>query len=602
MKSLNKVYHTYKFTRETLASLKMLWKADKAGFTYIMLIKILESIIQPLLIWLSTKVIDDLSKDPAALLNSNFTFWITITFIILTITADLFNPFFEVKKRLLVAKLQMYIDVLIMKKANTLESLEFFEDKELYNKIRSFRNNEYWITMWIDLIMKSFGGTVKIIASVALLFSLLPWYPFLLLVVSIPKLIKEVNLNQATFEGRPELMELRRRAEYYTSVPLLPQLAQEVKLFHLTPFFKEKYVKTVQKLSATLSKDQRKLAVHSLLWGLIQSCVISFSIIFIIYSAINNEVSIGSVVLFLGMTIQLCEGVNEYFALIAIGAREGRHLRNLLNFIQLPNPKTVNSSLVESQEKDSGFYLSQVDFSYQNSEESSLSIKKLHIPQGKITALVGENGAGKTTLIKLLLRLYNPSQGSIYYNNKNLNDYDSTEYKKKCTAVLQDFVRYEMLLRENIGLGDVKNINNIHEIQLASDKSNVKELLPTLTDGYDTQLGKLFGGQELSGGQWQRIAIGRAFMRDKEAEILIFDEPTSALDPYAEDEILRVLSNLADNKTVIIVTHRLSTAKLANHIIYLDKGHVTEQGTHEELIIKDGKYAELYSIQAKKYS
>ena len=197
MKSLNKVYYAYKFTRETLASLKMLWKADKVGFTYIMFIKILESIIQPLLIWLSTKVIDDLSKDPAALLNSNFTFWIIITFIILTITADLFNPFFEVKKRLLVAKLQMYIDVLIMKKANTLESLEFFEDKELYNKIRSFRNNEYWITMWIDLIMKSFGGTVKIIASVALLFSLLPWYPFLLLVVSIPKLIKEVNLNQA---------------------------------------------------------------------------------------------------------------------------------------------------------------------------------------------------------------------------------------------------------------------------------------------------------------------------------------------------------------------------------------------------------------------
>ncbi|HEK9103801.1 ABC transporter ATP-binding protein [Bacillus sp. Xin] len=588
-----------KYLSLILYSLKLFWKCDSSKSVILLFITLINALLGPLLVWLSAKVIDGITESPFDFSSWNSVVWISLIYIGLTLVVDALQPISEMQKRLLTAKLEAHIDELLIKKVNAMLGISIFEQSSFHTNSQIIKYNEYFVTMWINIISQTFSGLVMIIASSFLIGKFAFWIPIIFLLLALPKMFWEAKLNNATFEGRPEVQELRRRAEYYSGVPLSPSTANEVKVYSLVPLFKSLYRSTSTQLLHTISKDQKRLALYQLFWSVLQSITVGIIVIYIVKQAIKGEVTVGDLLLFIGAVVQFNEGVNEMFAAFAIGARETRHLNNIFTFLNSAVDMQDGAHTLSNEKRD-GYRLENVSFTYNGSKEI-INIHNLSIPLHKTTVLVGENGSGKTTLLKLLLRYFDLNQGEIYYNGLPLKDYKTNSFRTNTTAVFQDFLRYEMTLRDNISIGNISFNNNLDLIEKASQLGGVDHFLSKLDKGYDTELGRLFGGRNLSGGEWQRIAISRAFMRNKTASLLVFDEPSSALDAFIEEEIFDKLNKLKEGKTVIIVSHRLSTARFADNVIFLEQGQVLETGTHDELIAKKGKYAELYELQARKY-
>ncbi|MDF2084801.1 ABC transporter ATP-binding protein [Bacillus pseudomycoides] len=594
-----KIKTKWKAVKFACWGLKLIYQANPQRTTFVLIIKLLESLLGPILVWLSAKIIDGLLKNHQAFFEFGPIFWMVVIFVGLTIFIDLLAPIVEMNKKLLTAQIQKYIDELLINKANTFEDIAPFDDQNFYTKVKVVRYNEYFVTLWLEMTANTFGGIVQIIAGSILIWTVIPFVPFIFIILAFPKIFVEAKLNNVTFEGREEVQELRRRAEYYVSIPLNHELVNEVKMYNLTAFFKEKYKNVTNQLIKTLSHDQKKLTLHNIGWGFLEAIVSGLVLIIIVKKAVSGTIAIGDLLLFIGALFQIREGVNELFSVFAIGAREMVNVRNIATFISYETPK-IAGTLSFPSNIQKGFRLENIRFSYQKGEDV-LNIDRLVIPEGKVTVLVGENGSGKSTLVKLLLKLYEPISGTIYFNEQPLNAYDTNVIRMNSTAVFQDFVRYEMNLKSNIAVGDINHLDDMSLIQNSAHLGGADKLASQLPEDYETELGRFFGGINLSGGQWQRIAMARAFMKDESAKILIFDEPTSALDPFMEYEIFTRLKQLGNNKTVIIISHQLSTAKLADHVVLLQQGEVIEYGNHHALMEHGGVYAELYNMQAAKY-
>lgn len=593
------VMRQQQMTSSILFGLSLLWTCSPYKVCTVFAIKVFEALLGPLLVWLSAKIIDRLTDHPFVLSSWDALTWMVLLYIGLTLALDALQPVSEMHKRLLTAKLQAHIDELLINKAISIPDISSFEKASFHTKTRVIQYNEYFVIMWITIISQTLGGLVVIIAGCLMIGTIAPWAPLFLLALVVPKLYWEARLNNATFEGREEVQELRRRAEYYASTPLMPETAGELKVFGLVPFFKERYLATSNELLRTLSADQRKLVLHQLLWSVLQSLAAGLIIIYLAGQAVSGSITPGDIFLFIGAVIQLNEGMNELFAAFAIGPREAKHLHNIRSFLNSENEMKSGSRPLPRTVKE-GFRLEGVRFRYDETKVV-LDIPELTIPAGKVTVLVGENGSGKSTLVKLLLRFFDPNEGAVFYNGISLKEYDIPSLRIQATAVFQDFVRYEMNLRDNIGLGHLASINEQAMIDRAAALGGVEPFLHKLDQQYETQLGRLFGGRNLSGGEWQRIALSRAFMREDHAGLLIMDEPSSALDVFMEEDVFQRMRGLMENKTVIIVSHRLSTARHADYVVYMENGKVTETGTHNQLIANGAGYAELYNMQAQKY-
>ena len=276
------------------------------------------------------------------------------------------------------------------------------------------------------------------------------------------------------------------------------------------------------------------------------------------------------------------------------------YLSNLTEFLSHKVPEQTGEGIA-GPNPDDGIRFENVSFSYPGSQTPALKNINLHITPGESLAIVGENGSGKTTLIKLLTRLYAPTEGRILVDGLDLQEWDTNAIREKIGVIFQDFARYQLIVGENIGIGDVDNIDDGNQIEEAARKGMADEFVRDLPLDYQTQLGTWFkDGKELSGGQWQKIALSRAFMRSK-ADILILDEPTAAIDARAEAEIFEHFNDLTDNRISIIISHRFSTVRRADHIIVLEQAEVLEQGSHQQLLEMDGQYATLFNLQAKGY-
>jgi ATP-binding cassette subfamily B protein len=276
------------------------------------------------------------------------------------------------------------------------------------------------------------------------------------------------------------------------------------------------------------------------------------------------------------------------------------YLSNLYEYLEQETSLSTRGLLVGPRPND-GIRFEEVSFQYPGSEKSALSNVTLHIRPGHSLAIVGENGSGKTTLIKLLTRLYNPTQGRILLDGLDLLEWDETALLKRVGVIFQDFVRYQFIVGENIGAGDNDRFNDQTGWQKAAELGKATDFIDELDNGYHTQLGRWFkGGQELSGGQWQKIALARAFMRE-DADILVLDEPTSAMDAKAEANIFQHFQEHTKTKMAILISHRFSTVRLAHEIIVMEHGEIKERGTHDTLLAQQGQYAHLFALQAQGY-
>lgn len=492
------------------------------------------------------------------------------------------------------------INVMILEKALTLE-LAHFEDADYYDKLNRARREAS--SRPLSLVIKTFDLGRNMIALLTIGTFLLQFSPYavaLLIAAGIPAFIAEAKFSGEAFRIYRRRSAERRKQLYLEMVLTREDGVKEVKLLDLGRLFLDRYINIFREIY----REDRNLVLRRGIWGfllgLLASAAFYFAYGWVAFAAIATSISVGQMTMYIAQFRLGQNAVSDSLNSVNGMYEDNLYLSTLTEYLEHQVPESTGE-LTVGPKPEEGIRFENVSFSYPGASKPALDRITLHIKPGESLALVGENGSGKTTLIKLLTRLYTPTEGNIYLDGLNLKGWDIDSLRAKIGVIFQDFARYQLLVGENIGIGDVPNLENRDQISEAAAKGMADDFIEDMPESYDTQLGTWFHqGKELSGGQWQKIALSRAFMRTR-ADILILDEPTAAIDARAEAEIFTHFRELTSQKISIIISHRFSTVRMADHIVVLDKGSILEQGSHQELINLGGQYANLFQLQARGY-
>ena len=492
------------------------------------------------------------------------------------------------------------INVMILEKALTLE-LGHFEDSEYYDKLVRARREAS--SRPLSLIVKTFDLFRDIVTLVTIgifLFQFSAWASILLLIAGVPAFAAENKFSGEAFRNQRRRSAERRLQVYLEMVLTREDGVKEVKLFQLGKHFLKRYIDIFNRIY----REDKSLVLRRTAWGYIFGLLASLSFYFaygwVGFSAILGVITIGQMTMYIAQFRIGQNAVTSSLTAINGMYEDNLYLSNLDEYMNHEVPE-LSGTKAYGPIRGDGVRFEDVSFIYPGSAKPALDKISIHIKPGESLAIVGENGSGKTTLIKLLTRLYKPTSGRIFLEGLDLEEWDIDVLRKKVGVIFQDFNRYQLVVGENIGIGDIKDTDDLERIQEAAQKGMADSFIKDLPDAYSTQLGAWFkNGRELSGGQWQKIALSRAFMR-KSADILVLDEPTAAIDAKAEAEIFAHFRELTKNRISIIISHRFSTVRMADHIIVFEKGRVVEEGSHPELIEKQGIYENLFELQAQGY-
>jgi ATP-binding cassette subfamily B protein len=507
-------------------------------------------------------------------------------------------------RELLRANLGNLLNERILHKALELE-LRHFEDSNTYDKMQNARREAN--SRPLSLVMQVFSivrNVVTLSTYAVLLVSLSPWSVVVLVVASIPAFIAEARLAAAGFRLYSWRAPEGRKLNYLEWILTRDNHVKEVKLFGLGPLVLGRYRELFQKFF----NEDRALALRRRGWGLGLG-VLSLGAFYGCYAyvagrAATGSITVGDMVLYLSVFRQGQAAFQGILTSIGSMYEDALFMSNLFAYLEIPTgaerPRVV-PALTAPRGRSNAIELRDVSFQYPGKDAWALRHVTLTLKPGEKLALVGENGAGKSTLVKMLLRLYEPTEGSIHYGGVDLRDMDVEDLRSRFGAVFQDFVRYQFSVAENIGLGHVPALADRERIARAADLGGAAPVISALPQQYDTMLGGWFEkGQELSAGQWQKLAVARAFMRD-DAEVLILDEPTASIDAEAEHALFERFQALAADRIAIVISHRFSTVRMADQIAVLHNGQVEELGSHDELMAKGGRYAHLFNLQARGY-
>ena len=492
------------------------------------------------------------------------------------------------------------INVMILEKALTLE-LTHFEDSEYYDKLVRARREAS--SRPLSLIVKTFDLFRDVITLVTIgifLFQFSAWASILLLIAGVPAFAAENKFSGEAFRNQRRRSAERRLQVYLEMVLTREDGVKEVKLFQLGKHFLKRYIDIFNRIY----REDKSLVLRRTAWGYIFGLLASLSFYFaygwVGFSAILGVITIGQMTMYIAQFRIGQNAVTSSLTAINGMYEDNLYLSNLDEYMNHEVPE-LSGTKAYGPIRGDGVRFEDVSFIYPGSAKPALDKISIHIKPGESLAIVGENGSGKTTLIKLLTRLYKPTSGRIFLEGLDLEEWDIDVLRKKVGVIFQDFNRYQLVVGENIGIGDIKDSDDLERVQEAAQKGMADSFIKDLPNAYSTQLGAWFkNGKELSGGQWQKIALSRAFMR-KSADILVLDEPTAAIDAKAEAEIFAHFRELTKNRISIIISHRFSTVRMADHIIVFEKGQVVEEGSHPELIEKQGIYENLFELQAQGY-
>lgn len=493
-----------------------------------------------------------------------------------------------------------YTSVQIMEHAAILD-LDQFEDSTFYDKLERARQQTIGRTILLSQVLSQVQDLITMIFLGVGLVLFNPWLMVLLFITVLPAFIGESYFNDQTYSLSRRQTPQRRELDYIRYTAASDETAKEVKIFNLSGFLVDRF----RLLSGKFYRDNKRLAVKRSAWGTLFSFIGSAgyygAYIFIISRAITGALSIGTLTFLAGSFRQLrnlLEGILSRFTAVSQGAI---YLKDFFDFFQIqPKIKASVNGRPFPKPIQHGFTFEDVGFRYANSERWANRHLNFTLQVGEKLALVGENGAGKTTLVKLLARLYDPTEGRILLDGYDLREYDLASLRREIGVIFQDFLRYQMTAAQNIATGNIEEQGNRPLIVQAAQQSLAERVVEKLPAGYEQALGKRFNqGVELSGGEWQKIALARAYMRA--AQLLILDEPTAALDARAEYEVFQRFSELTKGKTAVLISHRFSTVRMADRILVLEQGEILEAGSHEELLHKEGRYAELFRLQAMGY-
>ncbi|MCB9550047.1 MAG: ABC transporter ATP-binding protein [Myxococcales bacterium] len=506
----------------------------------------------------------------------------------------------SVIQSLLRAQLGHRVNLLILRKALTLDLVQF-EDADFYDKLTRARREAS--SRPLSLVNRTFGliqNAISLAGYAALLFAFSGWAVLILALAAVPVFVSEARFARGAFRLFSWRAPETRQQVYLETVVAREDYAKEVQLYGLGGRLVDQYDAIFQ----GLYHDDRSLTLRRGLWGyalgLLSTAAFYGSYGWIAYATVAGSISLGEMTMYL---LVFKQGQSAFSAsLTAIGGmyEDNLYLSNLYAYLDQPVPAALGTATAGPDPTD-GVRFEGVGFTYPGADRPALADVSFHLRPGEKLALVGENGSGKTTLIKLLTRLYTPSTGRVTLDGLDLKDWDVTALRRRIGVIFQDFVRYQFLVGHNIAVGDQAAWEDEPRWQEAAEQGLAAPFIDQLPEGYRTQLGRWFkGGQELSIGQWQKIALSRAFMR-KEADLLVLDEPTSAMDAVAEERIFEHIRGAAADQMAILISHRFSTVRMADHIIVLDRGRIIEQGDHASLMASDGQYARLFSLQARGY-
>ena len=590
----------------------MVWRTSPgltAGSLFLRLVRALLPVVS---LYIGKLIIDDVVKlvqlpnRPTTLqdwVDSGQLNWLAILLLAefaLAVLSDILGRVVSLLDTLLSERVADASSVRLMEHAATLD-LEDFEDAEFQDQLeRARRQTSGRLTLMSQLFSQA-QDIVTVTSFGAGLLVYAPWLIVLLIVALVPAFLGEAHFNAQTYTldfGRtPE----RRELDYVRQTAASPETAKEVKIFGLNAFLIERY----KRLAAEFYDANRSLALRRAGWGGLFTTLGTvgyyLAYAYIAWRTLIGAFSIGDLTFLAGSFLRLRTLLEGLLTGFSSTAGQALYLNDLFSFFDVePEILSPANALPFPRPIRQGFVFEDVGFIYPGAERWAVRNLSFALKAGEVVALVGENGAGKTTLVKLLTRLYDPDEGRILLDGRDLRDYDLDDLRGSMGVIFQDFVRYNFSAGDNIAVGRIAEREDHARIERAAERSQADEVIARLPHGYMQRIGKRFkNGVELSGGEWQKMAIARAYMR--EAEVLILDEPTAALDARAEFEVFRRFKELSAGKTAVLISHRFSSVRMADRIFVLADGMVQASGTHEELVAQPGLYSELFELQAAGY-
>ena len=520
---------------------------------------------------------------------------------LLVVTQAANNQARRLAEHVLHAQVNLKLNARIIGKALDLD-LSHFENAEYYDKLQNARREADWRSL--QIVNSGFflvQNLITISSYGVILIRFNPWLALVLFVATIPAFIAQSRYAELNFRVLSWRAPETRRLLYLERLLTDYESVKEVKLFGLGPSLLTRYTDLFARF---LDEDRviaQKRSVASLGWGLLATGSYYAAYAWIVFLAVAGSITLGDMTLYLS----IFRGSQNMFESILDGLstlyEHGLFMSNLFAFLELePQMAATVQPAPMPVVLQHGFQFQHVSFKYDGQENWALRDVNLCIRPGEKIALVGPNGAGKTTLIKLLTRLYDPTEGQVLLDGIDLREYHLNELRRKIGVIFQDFVRYYVSAAENIGFGQIEALDDRPRIVGAAAKSGAAPVIEGLPDGYETMLGRWFSqGRDLSGGEWQKIALARAFMRD--CEILVLDEPTAALDAENELKVFQRFRELTTDKMAVLISHRFSTVRMADRIFVIEDGRISEEGTHAELLTHAGTYARLFTLQAESY-
>jgi ATP-binding cassette subfamily B protein len=592
--------------RHLPAFLKLIWQTSPALTLGNIALRLLRAALPLAMLYIGRLILDDivqLSRLPAASRAVSPVFGLVALEFGLVLLTDALGRAVALLDSLLGDLFANASSVRLMRHAAELD-LDQFEDSTFYDKLERARRQTLSRSVLMSQVLAQGQDAVTLVLLAGGLVAFQPWLLGLLLLAVVPAFLGESHFNERSYSLSHSWTPERRELDYLRQTGASDETAKEVKIFGLSDFLIARF----ETLSDQFYRQNKALALRRASWGTVFAAIGAAgyygAYLYIIKQAVGGAISIGQLTFLAGSFARLralLEGILSRFSQVADGAL---YLQDFFDFFQI-TPRIVRPTVGQAvlpfpRPIRQGFTFEDVGFKYKNAEKWALRHLSFELKAGEKLALVGENGAGKTTLVKLLARLYDPSEGRILLDGHDLRAYDPAELRQEIGVIFQDFVRFQLPAGQNLAVGRIEERQNQPRIEQAAHQSLADSVIAKLPLGYDQMIGRRFnGGVDLSGGEWQKIALGRAYMR--EAQLLILDEPTAALDARAEYEVFERFKELTQGKTAVLISHRFSTVRMADRILVIEHGRVQEIGAHEELLARQGRYAELFQLQAAGY-
>lgn len=576
--------------------LKIVWESGPGVVTFGIVSRIGVSLLPVALIWITKLIIDAVQRHAPM----SHLWWLVAAEFGVALLISIITRAVDFSDALLAEKYMRHVSIQVMKHAAQLDLIAY-EDPAFYDRLERARVQATDRLGMVQSIGRLVQQTITAVSMSVTVMAYSPWLILLLIAGVFPAFLGESHFAFLGYAKNFRQTPIKRQLDYLRVLGGSKEAAKELKLFGLKNFLTERFTH----LSDQIYHEDVRLARYRLVAGALLSVVGTLgyysAYVFVIWKTLAGQFSIGTL-FFLATAIQQAStNIQQIFSTLAGVADQALFLTDLLAFFDMrPTISSKANALLAPRPIVRGFEFRNVSFRYPGSPRLVLDHLNFHLHPGERVALIGENGQGKTTIVKLITRLYDPTEGQVLLDGVDLREYELDDLYKEIGVIFQDFMRYEMTAHENIAVGRIDELGNQDLVRLAAQKGLADLVVSQLPNKYQQMLGRRFeGGVDLSGGEWQKIALARAYLRD--AQLLILDEPTAALDARSEFEVFQRFAELTAGKMALFISHRFSTVRMADRIVVLEHGRIAEEGSHEALSTLGGRYAEMFELQAASY-